>query len=43
MLAYVMQLATIIERRRMAVATGSDFCIRAAESRVSKATLAYKD
>jgi len=43
MLAYIMQPATIIERRRIAVATGSDFCIRAAESRVSKPTLAYKD
>jgi hypothetical protein len=43
MLACIMQPAIIIERRRIAVATGSDFCIRAAESRVSKPTLADKD
>jgi hypothetical protein len=42
-LAYIMQRAIIIERRRIAVATGSDFCIRAAESRVSKPTPADKD
>jgi hypothetical protein len=38
-----MQRAIIIKRRRIAVAAGSDLCIRAAESRVSKPTLADKD
>jgi hypothetical protein len=43
MLGYIMRRGTIIERRRIAVGTCSDFCIRAAESRVSKSTPAYKD
>jgi hypothetical protein len=40
----MMQFAAIIvERPRIAVATGPDFCIRAAESRVSRPTPAYMD
>jgi len=39
----MMQFAAIVvERRRIAVATGSEFCIRAAE-RLSEPSLAYKD
>ena len=43
MLAYIKQSTIIVERRRIAVATGADFCIRAGEPRISKPTLAYKD